>query len=452
MRELYIELEKSKIKNEVLTNVVKRVEQELSDMKNRVEMLEEYSSRKTILLSNFQCKSYRKKHYIGELEAFFSKVLKVDVNIEDAYPIGEGTPRQMVIILESFIDKMEILQKKAKLKGYTNAEGNEYYITEQNPAIKRETNRRNKELVNENDAKEEREKAEMKIRRGKLLIDNEPYKKKITTPTAGTLLELSVEEIERILAIQLKKGATISQGGSTFISYAVDADNHQTVQEAYIKVKLLHADARHATCIFNLPGLETHYNKDYCEDGEIGVGSKLLNFMLNNDIVYKAIYVVRYYGGQRLGPERYECYVEAAKSVIINNPHNAIISKNQQVKPNLNTIQHTTRYLPRRGRGGVRGGMNIRTRGSMNRRQTMRTPYKTEYRDPRGPTRRRLYQEQRTMNNVEESSEWQEQDTFTFAQPHSVDIWGTTHEQSELQRQEWPTPKEGLSRRNSHQS
>ena len=128
VHELELEMEQSKIRNEILVDVVKHVEQELEEVKSKVDVLEDYSSRKSIVLTNYYCKSYRKKFYIGELERFLNSVL------EDAYPIGEGSPRQMVITLETLNDKIEILQNKNRLKGQWNRDEKEYFITERLPA------------------------------------------------------------------------------------------------------------------------------------------------------------------------------------------------------------------------------------------------------------------------------------------------------------------------------
>ena len=98
------------------------------------------------------------------------------------------------------------------------------------------------------------------------------YKKKVNPPDPTELLNMEMEELDRILAIEVIKGPVSKVADSVFIPYSADVGNFQTIRDIYMKIRLMHARARHIVCAFYLPGAEKHYNQDYVDDDEIGAG------------------------------------------------------------------------------------------------------------------------------------------------------------------------------------
>ena len=66
---------------------------------------------------------------------------------------------------------------------------------------------------------------------------------------------------------------------------------------------------------YKLVGTNKAYDEDYCDDGEIGGGARILNYISSENIENISIFVVRYYGGQHLGPRHYEIIWELTGKV-----------------------------------------------------------------------------------------------------------------------------------------
>ena len=113
--------------------------------------------------------------------------------------------------------------------------------------------------------------------------------------------------------------------------YCIDTDNIQTVREAYFKVRLLHAKAKHIVCAYNLPAAASkqHLYQDYCDDGDHGVGAILLEAMKKSKVTHKAYFIVRHCGKDKLNKERFTAYLKAAQQLTLSKPKNIFLGIEQ---------------------------------------------------------------------------------------------------------------------------
>ena len=111
-------------------------------------------------------------------------------------------------------------------------------------------------------------------------------------------------------------------------------------------VKFYNLEARHIVVACRVASTETTLGFDFEDDDEHGAGQALLTYMESAEIENRALYVVRNYDGEHIGPARFDCIIDAAKSAINQRPFNSIMQKFQFSWPRN-----------RRGRGG-RGGYN----------------------------------------------------------------------------------------------
>ena len=88
----------------------------------------------------------------------------------------------------------------------------------------------------------------------------------------------------------------------------------------------MHLGAKHIVCIFRLPGRNFVKYQHGIDDSKHGATRFILNAMRMKDILYRVIFITRYYSGQQIGPVRFEGYLKAARSVILHHP--LIESKN----------------------------------------------------------------------------------------------------------------------------
>ena len=291
VRELYDQMEEYRIKNEILTGVVLKMNDEMNEVKNKVRALESNNMKRTVNLTNFFASADKYKA-IDQIEKFLKSKLEIEVDIEDLYYIGKQEPKMLIITVETIKQKRQILQNKKKLKGLTNKKGDEYYIESQQSPETREWQKRQRFLMKKNEKATGANKMDMKMERNKLIINNEPYRKRVKEPDAKDILTMDTHTIESILVIEMHKGGVVEQDSSTFIGYTISAATVQQVQQAYLKLRLIYADARHIVSAYYLPGMDQHFVQDYCDYKEPGAGVKLLTFLQKQKLSYRAIFVI----------------------------------------------------------------------------------------------------------------------------------------------------------------
>ena len=161
-------------------------------------------------------------------------------------------------------------------------------------------------------------------------------------PEPTDLLKLTTVELDEIMETKVLKGPQIRDKDSIFIPYGIDVDNFEYIRKAYLKLKLVHAAARHIVCAYHLPGPDSqkHLNSDSCDDQENGVGARLLQEITENNIFNKAIFVVRYCGKEKLAENRHSAYIDAVRQLLEQKPYNEILQKKQTLQKKEVRQQH----------------------------------------------------------------------------------------------------------------
>ena len=103
---------------------------------------------------------------------------------------------------------------------------------------------------------------------------------------------------------------------SKFISYFYQIDNESEIKEILNNLKCEHKKARHIPYAYILPNTA---GKSDDKEPKNTAGLPIYNLMLQNNLVNKAIFVVRYFGGTKLGAGNLlRAYLTASKEVIKN--------------------------------------------------------------------------------------------------------------------------------------
>ena len=214
-----------------------------------------------------------------------------------------------------------------------------------------------------------------------LTINGEVYSKLLQVPTPKQLVNLKPEELRMLSKIAVKKGKELTVNKSVFIPYVVEAENIQRVKDVYTKLKIQQPGARHIVCAYSIPHSKPFLANDYQDDGEPGAGRIMSELLVNNNIQNVAVFVVRKYGGVRMGSDRFLCYEEVAKQAVealtgkqlitrakqneLNQQERASKRKLQQREPDVRgrqqsrghyrgSYQHKASHPPR-GNASVRG-------------------------------------------------------------------------------------------------
>ena len=363
-----------KMRSEILTGVVKHMSQEIQELKGQVEKIRETNMKNMISITGFDgdkdnkvCKQ--------QLEYFLAEELGVQANILDLFQTGQQAPRMIVITVDSIEEILEIFRGAKNLKGMFNEYRKKYIFRDYLPPGKNEQKCRQNDIVYQNNNLAAN-KIDMEFRKGELMIKKKKYVKKVKAPDVTTILNMSEEEINSLLEIDMDESDEIKEQDSIFVAYTLPVENFQQIEQAYMKMKLLYADARHITCVYLLPGVDEYYCKDYYDDDEHSLGRVILRLLQQNQIVNRAVYIVRYCT-QKIGPNHFTRAKEAVMQAINRSSTNPFTKQTQRVQSIVTlSNQHTTTHhdpvskptndnaLRGHGRGYSRGSYaRVRARG-----------------------------------------------------------------------------------------
>ena len=185
-----------------------------------------------------------------------------------------------------------------------------------------------------------------------------------------------------------------------FIGYTAEVGSHQDVRDIYKRLKLTEPNARHIVCAYRLPGTP-HLANNFHDDGEPGSGRSLLSFLEEHKLEYRAVFVVRRYGGIKLGSDRFNMYIQAARLAIDPDqtqlrdrprqqfrPHNTRQAPQRDQERELNDTQESRDSRPRDSRGYTNPRANTQRSYRPYRRQRYYSPInrsqRRNYKGPRG--------------------------------------------------------------------
>ena len=312
-RKLKAELDQVTFKNQTLTGVVDRMAAEMSELRGRLENLELSNTRKMISISGLDTRD-QKDDMINDVQEFIETELGIITTAEECYKIGNAVPRLIVVSFQTLQEKRDVLRFKSRLNKSNDSSVRKIFINDYNPITVQERKRREKQIIAENS--QSQEPVEMKYTKYGLTIQGEAYKQRVQPPTPRELVELTPQDMTKMFEVDLKTGNTLVQDKSIFQAFTAEVKTYGQVRELYKRVKLVQPTACHIICIFWLQGKQHYYTRDFCDDGEPGASKSILDLMVKNNLEDRVVFVSRKYGGIKMGSERFNCYLKAARQVL----------------------------------------------------------------------------------------------------------------------------------------
>ena len=359
------ELKWSRKRERIMARTVQRMHDITLELATKIDNLEINNAKRCITIAGFEVRG-KKDAIIQQIERFLFDDLGVDAQVEDTYPLNTSSPPTRVVVLTNQKDKHRIMKSKSVLKDYELDQP--IYINDFQPSALAERKRWEKELNKICDNLDGDQKSEIQISANHMFVDGAQQDPKVIPPGPEDILDLSEQDLDEILRIKIPSGPKVSQHNSEFKAYIICAENHQQIQQAYCKICWVHAAARHIVCAYNLLNGKSYEKIGFCDDGEVGAGRKILQVLLQNDIEARAVFVVRYYGGIKMGPDRFQCYEEAVKGAVLAHPFNTITRWEQKITPaqsqpstkekgqtKQTEVKKSTNTDAHRGRGNARG-------------------------------------------------------------------------------------------------
>ena len=261
-----------------------------------------------VIINGYTVHNSRKNEVIEELEQFFKDNMDADVYVDDYFFLGLS----LIVEFQCASDRRLILQRKSNLKDFR---GGNIYINEYTPITTLEKRKRERQIIQQLDevAKDQQVNINVEYTHAGLTVQGVPYRKQVVPPSPKDLVELDLQDLDHILHLNMIKGKQVVHENSKFQAFIASATTHQQIRQFYMKLKLTRPTARHIVCAYVIPG-PVHTSCDFHDDGEPGSGRILLQYLLDNNIKDKVIFVVRKYGGVKIGSSRFSCYKQAVDS------------------------------------------------------------------------------------------------------------------------------------------
>lgn len=318
------EAKQAKFKANMLTNVVIRLEEKLELQAEKITQMQARSMRKNLIISGVDDDEPPQVETTYSLTQKVNKLMVEKLKMKEpaqlkachrfGQPDASGV-RPVVIKVQDIDDKFAILAKGPNLKDCVNKNGKKYYISEQLPDKLQEEKRYNQYWVQENKHNPQ-SKLEMKITRNRLRINNQPYVRKVQTPTAAEILRLDDHELSSARHVRLYEGGSKLHGGSEFLAFAARVDTIEDVRNAYRKLKVKYADASHISSAHRFDPPQGPFNQEAHDDHEYGMGRTLLKILQENNMANAAVFVIRYFGGVHIGTVRFGIAKELASKAL----------------------------------------------------------------------------------------------------------------------------------------
>ena len=287
--QLRMEVNICKHQNQVLTGIVDQLTNKIQDLHSKIEGLEISNAKRCVTLSNFETRE-KKNDKISDVRDFFWSMFQIDIGVDDVYEIGSQTPPTLVVVLQTQEDRRILMQNKKKLKNYENSKGQKCYINEFQPASVNVRKRREKDIIQQNEEKQENNRVSIEHSRGNLVIQGKPYKKLISTPSPFEMIDLNAARLTEIMSIKLNAGDEIHEQQSVFQAYTKNVSTPQQIRDAYMKMKLCFPTARHIVCAYALD-YDNPLHSDYVDDDETGAGRIILEMMRRSGIKNRVIFL-----------------------------------------------------------------------------------------------------------------------------------------------------------------
>ena len=192
---------------------------------------------------------------------------------------GQGKNKPLIVKFQNSGQKGIIFKHVANLKDKANQESKNYWIADHVPEEMLDDINRPRQIMRANE-KLEAAKLSMEIKKGKLYVNEQMYRKKVHTPRARELLSMKEEDIQGISSKQLADGGTKIESCNRFIAYSATVKNLADVRTTYLHMKRLHGDASHISMAYRLAGINKADDEDYINDREHGSGPGLLSLLI----------------------------------------------------------------------------------------------------------------------------------------------------------------------------
>ena len=250
---------------------------------------------------------------------------KLKLNFEDkevivAHRMGskqEGKFQPMVVRCQPKL-KNNVLKNSYKLKDQKNSREGTFTVRPQLPepllTEKKEREDKLRKIKKQNETIPEEQKELRKkayIKKGKLFINDQPYKTYVRPPTVADILNSNKQDQEKMNLLKFAHSTALIEWNSVFQGHTIRVKNSVEVKLAYCRLHQLYPESDHVMMAYCARGYS-----GYQDHGQYGAGKRLEQLLLSSNRKDLAIFVTRDFGGTHLGQRRFLLIERVAKEAI----------------------------------------------------------------------------------------------------------------------------------------
>lgn len=304
---------------DVLKGIVHKLSNQLEHTNGKVSQLMAKSMEDNLIFTGILGDA-PKANVRKQLHNFFIQEMSLhdvrDVDILSIYRMGiPAKDKNRPIVAHCTPDlRRYIMNNAAILKNRLNAIGAKFFINPQLPESIAEQRREIRQIIKKHKDKEEdlpkSSKSTYTVRNDKLFINGQLKRKKITTPQVQQLFP-GDEDQKAISAIKMRFFHTQPEKGSEFKVAVLRTASYNTLNKAYIKLFQKYPTADHIA-VASIIGSEEEFN----DNGEFGSGFRILRCLKQKKAENTAVFLIRYFGGQHLGPRRFSIMTDLVNAAL----------------------------------------------------------------------------------------------------------------------------------------
>ena len=326
----------NRVANERMMETLRFQEQLINECKRRFDTQEYTKNKMNITIQGLKITS--QKDALATAKEFFKEKMLIQQPIDITKAYKPGTYDSITVVLKKMEDKKLIFDNTANLKHKRNSKGKFYSIDSFKTAEKKESRRRNREVLKLNEKLSVAQKLVLTLKNGVIYEGENEYKGNIRNPSHYDIIQTTTEELNEIRQkYPVVAGIDVQKETSTFQGYVADVRNFDEVNEIYKLIRADNMTARHIICAAIVDGSHQLDTMGFEDDAEHGCGRVLLEYLRDIKNENRAIFVTRYTDGQQIKEKRFDGLLEAAKNAINSKPFNTVTQKYHFAWPTVKT-------------------------------------------------------------------------------------------------------------------
>ena len=195
------QMESDSLKVKILTAVVIRQDNRIRALEKEMHNIQNAKRKSNVIITGLDEVDVKTQPEAkGKIQEFFKEKMGITdaIEVKKVDVIGQGPNKPLLVKLAKQDDKAKIFENVSNLKGKVNARKKLYFVSSDMLEREREQRKYFQHLVKENKLKDEKERLTIQMKRGKLFVNNDPVKQKVSQLTAQDILTLDVDELEEI--------------------------------------------------------------------------------------------------------------------------------------------------------------------------------------------------------------------------------------------------------------